>query len=117
MEVEGVEAGAQVAGFLVASDDRRAVVAEVAGKGAMLWVVQVCCVDTAVALLLGCGAWWKSQAGGHGTRVGSSQRLRLPRQVLLLPKLLLRPDLRNFPSDTALLRRIRPKSRPPVPDR
>ena len=31
VEVEGVEAGAQVAGFLVALDDRRAVVAEVAG--------------------------------------------------------------------------------------
>ena len=31
VEVEGVEAGAQVAGFLVASDDRRAVAAEVAG--------------------------------------------------------------------------------------
>ena len=31
VEVEGVGAGAQVAGFLVALDDRRAVVAEVAG--------------------------------------------------------------------------------------
>ena len=31
VEVEGVEAGVQVAGFLVALDDRRAVVAEVAG--------------------------------------------------------------------------------------
>ena len=31
VEVEGVEVGAQVAGFLVALDDRRAVVAEVAG--------------------------------------------------------------------------------------
>ena len=31
VEVEGVGAGAQVAGFLVASDGRRAVAAEVAG--------------------------------------------------------------------------------------
>ena len=36
------------------------------GKGAMSWVVQVGCVDTAMALLLGCGAWWRSHAAAKG---------------------------------------------------
>ena len=32
----------------------------------MSWVVQVGCVDTVVALLLGSGAWWRSQAVATG---------------------------------------------------
>ena len=61
---------------------------------------------------------WKGEStrdGGQGARVGSSQRLRLPRLVLLPPKPLLRWDLRSFPWDTALLRRTLKVSVQPVP--
>ena len=61
MEVEGVEAGAQVAALFFVPGEGRAVVAEVAGEGGHVVGGEAGCVEPAVASFSGFAAQWRAQ--------------------------------------------------------